>query len=612
MNSQAPQTLNGLFLDAVENHPKAQAILHKKEGRFVPVSSEELRRQVAALCFRLGAQGIGPGDRFAILSENRLEWLVTDFAVMGLGAVNVPLYPTLPQQDVEYILRDSEAKGILVSTEEQLEKILNVWPRLPHLKCAVVADAVSTSDSLVRAWSDLAQPSAEDFEDHCRRFRQQSRLAQPSDLATLLYTSGTTGQPKGVQLTHANIVSNVLATAPLFSLNDKDVAMSFLPLSHILERTLDYYYFFRNVTIAYAENLEALATNLVEVRPTVMAVVPRVFEKVHSRIKATVDAGPPSKKKLFSWAENIGKEYYPYRLGMRKEPAPLGLRLRWKLADALVASKVRRRLGGRIKLLFCGSAPLTKELADFFYGMGLMICEGYGLTETSPVISLNYPGHIKLGTVGPTLPGVEVKLAEPENEEAEGREILVRGPNVTSGYYRLEEENRSAFVNGWFRTGDLGKMDEDGYLIITGRKKNLLKTSGGKYVAPEKIENLFQGHPFVAQIFTLGDGRKFVAALVVPNFIRLESWAQSEGLRFSTRKELISLPEVVSLMEGQVKETTQALAPFEQIRQIALLPEEFTIDSGELSPTQKIKRPVVEGRHRELIEEIYRRRRPDA
>ena len=611
------QTLNELFLESVERRPRSRAVLHKRRAGYLPVSSADLKRLVSTLALRLGAQGIGAGDHFAILSENRLEWLVSDFAVLGLGAVNVPLYPTFLEADVEYILRHSEAKGILVSTAEQLAKVENIWPRLPHLQFVVVADRVKSSNPLVMDWPEMTESPAENSEDNWSRFRQQALLGQSSDLASIIYTSGTTGTPKGVPLTHRNIVSNVLASTERFPSEPGDVAMSFLPLSHIYERMLDYFYFFEGITIAYAESLEALSANLMEVRPTLMAVVPRIFEKVYTKIQANLESAPPLKKKLFAWATAVGRQYYPHRLrpseatGL-KSPS-LSVRLQWFLADRLVASKVRARLGGRLRLIYCGAAPLAPELADFFYSMGLLICEGYGLTETSPVIAVNHPGYIKLGTVGTILPDVEVKLDDAGGKnDSEGLEILVRGPNLTSGYYRLDKENQEAFTDGWFRTGDLGKIDAEGYLSITGRKKNLFKTSGGKYVAPEKLENLFQGHPYISQIMIIGDRRKFVSALIVPNFPGLEAWAHSQGLEFSTRKDLVSHASVVSFIERQIEETTPILAPFEKIRQFALLPTEFSVESGELSPTQKIKRQAVEKNYQALIEEIYTRSHPPA
>jgi long-chain acyl-CoA synthetase len=438
-------------------------------------------------------------------------------------------------------------------------------------------------------------------------FRRSAARAAASDTATILYTSGTTAEPKGVVLTHANIASNILATQDLFPFGSADVGFSFLPLSHVFERMLDYFYFWCGVSIAFPETLETMPQDLVEVRPTVLAVVPRVLERIHDRIQSTLRESPAAKRKLFAWALEVGRRTLPYELEGRQPPG--GLRAKRAVAAALVYSKVRARMGGRVRAMISGAAPLRRELAEFFFSVGLPVYEGYGLTETSPVVAVNYPGHVKLGTVGPVIPGVEVRLGEviEDEEGGSGREILVRGPNVTPGYYRDEQANREAFSDGWLHTGDLGALDADGYLSITGRKKHLFKTSGGKYVAPERLENFFQGHPYVAQTVVIGYGRKFVSALMVPQFAALEAYAREEGLPFSSREELIARPEILEFMQRQVDEAMRWLPPHERIRQIALLPKEFTVDSGELTPTLKIKRRVVEEKYKDVIEEIYRR-----
>ena len=609
-----PQTLNELFIESVEGRPRTKAALCKHKKSYQPISSNTLKGLVSNLALNLGAKGIGVGDRFAILAENRLEWLVTDFAILGLGAVNVPLYPTFLESDVEYILKHSETKGILVSTAEQLAKVMNIWPRLPHLKFVVICDQVGSTDPLVVEWSQIAETTTSDHDIIWSQFHKQALLAQPTNLASIIYTSGTTGTPKGVKLTHCNIISNILASTERFSMEPGDIAMSFLPLSHIYERMLDYFYFLNGIPIAYAESLETLSANLVEVKPTIMAVVPRVFEKVYAKIQANIETASPLKKRLFLWATSVGMRYYPHRLRIQNSEntdlPSFWLRLQWLFADRLVASKIRARLGGRLRLIFSGAAPLAPDLAKFFYSMGLLICEGYGLTETSPVIAVNYPGNIRVGTVGTVLDNVELKLnsGHAKNDSNE-QEIWVRGPSVTSGYYRSEKETQEAFVDGWFRTGDLGKIDDEGYLIITGRRKNLFKTSGGKYVAPEKLENLFQGHPFISQIMIIGDGRKFISALIVPNFPALETWADSQGIKSGTRDDLVSHVKVVSFFAPKVEEATSALSPFEKIKQFSLLTAEFTVESGELSPTQKIKRQAIENNHQSLIEELYIRSR---
>lgn len=606
-SSDTSATLSGLFLAAVDRYRKPDAFLLKSAGRYQPVSHEEALHRAAALGRAFEKLGLGPGERLAILSDNRLEWALTDYAALGLGAVDVPIYPTLLEPDLEFILRDSGSKGIVVSSAEQLRKIRKIWPKLPGLHFVVVMDAVA-GEADVESWWQLVR--REESSEAVESFRARARAAQAGDVATILYTSGTTGDPKGVLLTHANIVSNIHATIGLFPLGTRDVAISFLPLSHIFERTLDYGYFRQGVSTAYAETMDTLPQNFLEVRPTVLAVVPRVLERVYEKVQEVVSQGPPAKQKLFRWAMRVGEASVPYRLTAGE--MPLSLELKWRLADRLVFSKVRDRLGGRVNAIFCGSAPLSPEIARFFWAVGLCVYEGYGLTETSPVIAVNRPGRTRLGTVGPVVPGVEVRFGEEySNDDVHvGREILVKGPNVSPGYYHLDEENREAFDDGWFHTGDLGELDADGYLAITGRKKHLFKTSGGKYVPPEKLEHLFQSQPYVGQVLVIGDRRKFVSALIVPNFPRLEAYAREQGIGFRNRQELVEHPRVQAFMQGQVDALMAALPPHERVRQIALLASEFTIASGELSATQKVRRKVVEERYREVIEEIYQRRAP--
>lgn len=597
------QTLSELFLHAVENHAKPDAFLSKRAGRYQPLSSREALRQAAALALAFEKFGLRRGDRIALLSENRVEWTLTDYAALGLGAIDVPIYPTLPATDIEFILKDCGAKGVVVSTVEQLRKVRE--SHLPELQFVLLMDSEEERDAGAHSWQKVIEKQLAETPEPETAFR--SKEAKPGETATLIYTSGTTGAPKGVVLTHANIISNIKACMPLFHFNVRDRAISFLPLSHILERMIEYFLFWSGSTIAYAENLEALPQNILEVRPTIMAVVPRVLEKVHGKIRETVERSPKSRQKLFHWAVRVGWQYASRILDHQSPSLPL--RIKHAAADTLVGSKIRARLGGHVRYLISGAAPLSRELAEFFYAVGLPVYEGYGLTETSPVISVNYPGTVKLGTVGRVVPGVEVRMGEEPAEENASGEILVRGPNVTPGYYNREEESR--FSEGWFHTGDLGRLDTDGFLTITGRKKNLMKTSGGKYVSPEKLEGLFLGHPSVTQMVVLGDSRHFVAALIVPNFERLEAYAREQSITFEARAELVSHPEIQAFIQRQVDEACKGLAPFERIRQIGLLPREFTVDSGELSPTQKVRRFIVEERYRELIEEIYRRPAPN-
>jgi long-chain acyl-CoA synthetase len=607
MTSSDASTLSGLFLAAVEQYRKPDAFLVKSAGRYQPVSHEEALRRVAALARALEKLGLAGGDRLAILSDNRLEWALTDYAALGLGVVDVPIYPTLLEADLEFILRDSGSKGVVVSSADQLRKVRNIWPKLPELRFVVAMDPVEGGAD-VKSWWKLVR--LEESPDAVESFRKRAREAQAGDVATILYTSGTTGDPKGVLLTHANIVSNIQATIGLFPLSTRDVSISFLPLSHVFERMLDYVCFHQGVSIAYAETMDTLPQNFLEVRPTVLAVVPRVLERVYEKVQEVVSQGSAAKQRLFRWALRVGEASVPYLL--KEQELPFGLALRRGLADRLVFSKVRERLGGRVNAMFSGSAPLSPDIARFFWAVGLCVYEGYGLTETSPVIAVNRPGRTRFGTVGPLIPGVEVRLGEEySNDEVHvGREILVKGPNVSPGYYHLGEENREAFEGGWFHTGDLGQMDADGYLAITGRKKHLFKTSGGKYVPPEKLEHLFQSQPYVGQVLVIGDRRKFVSALIVPNFPRLEAYAREQGISVQSRDDLVKHPRIQAFMQDQVDALMAALPPHERVRQIALLASEFTIASGELSPTQKVRRKVVEARYREVIEEIYHRRAP--
>lgn len=600
-------TLTGLFLEAVEKLRTPRAFLTKTEGQYQGIASEEALRQVAGIAAALENLGLARGDRLAILAENRLEWALTDYAALGLGAIVVPLYPTLLEPDLTFILRDAGCKGIVVSSAAQLQKIQNIRAALPNLRFVLSMDAVASPPGAAESWHDCVSRELTQRKDTVATFQQKAAQAKPGDTATLIYTSGTAGEPKGVILTHKNFVSNVRACEHLIPLGPDDAGFSFLPLSHVFERMLDYYCFSRGVSLAYPENMEAMPQNLLEVQPTIMAVVPRVLERIHDRVMEAVREAPPARQKLFWWAVEAGKASLPFTLANRRPP--LALRLKLALADRLIYAKVRQRMGGRIRFLISGAAPLSRDLAEFFHAVGLPVYEGYGLTETSPVVAVNYPGHTKLGTVGPVIPGVEVKLGEEcvDEEGHAGREILVRGPNVTPGYYHAEEMNREVFTDGWFRTGDLGTLDADGYLSITGRKKSLFKTSGGKYVSPDKIENLFQGHAQVAQICVVGNSRRFVSALVVPRFGRLEEQARRRGIEFTSRLELVSHPALQEFMEQQIEEATRWLAPHEKIRQFTLLPQEFAIDSGELTPTHKIRRHAVEEHYRVEIERMYQR-----
>ena len=587
-----PETLARLFRHAV-SYDKPDMILTKVAGAYQPIASSEVYRRVARLHFELKKVGIAAGDRCALLSENRWEWAVADFAMMASGIVSVPIYPTLPADQIQYLLEHSESRAIFVSTEDQLKKILSIWERLPLLEGVVIFDDYETDDERIATFGRLLgeEPlTAEEREE----FEQAMSSVQPQALASIIYTSGTTGTPKGVMLTHSNFGSNVRDNG--LDISEADTALSFLPLSHVAERMADYAFYYDGATVAYAESIDAVPKNLMEVKPTVAVGVPRFFEKVHDRVQASVAEAPALRRRLFHWAVGVGKATTPYRL--KNEALPAGLGLKWKIADKLVCSKLRGRLGGRIRFFISGAAPLPRHIADFFFAVGVKICEGYGLTETSPLISLNYPDRLRFGTVGRVIKNVTVKIAD-------DGEILVRGPNIMLGYYKDEEKTAEALKDGWFHTGDIGKLDEDGYLSITDRKKDLLKTSGGKYIAPQPIENQIKTSAFVATAVVVAEGRKFPSALIVPDFEKLLQFAKQQGIDASNRGALVRNTKIVSMIESEVGSVCQGLARHEQVKKVAVLEKEFSIERGEITPTLKVKRREVERRYSDRIDEIY-------
>jgi long-chain acyl-CoA synthetase len=598
-----PTTLTALFFDAVDRyagHPAA--FRYKANGGWRAVTHREAEDRVRALSLGLRELGLRPGDRVAILSETRLEWALADYACLCARTADVPIYPTLPAGQVEYILRDSGAAAVFCSTPEQVEKVATIRSGLPALRHVIAfAPGAGGADVL-----PLAELEARGRAAAARypRFREEALAAAPDDLATLIYTSGTTGQPKGVMLTHHNICSNVAACLEVLRVTEEDSCLAWLPLSHILERMVEYYFLHVGVTIAYAESVDAVAANLLEVQPTVVVAVPRLYEKVYARVLERALAGGALKRRIFLWAKRAGEAWATYRLA--EIPVPLTLRLRHAIADRLVFAKLRAATGGRVRLFVSGSAPLSPEIARFFYGAGMPVIEGYGLTETSPVLTLNPLERPKLGTVGKPIPGVEIKIA-PDGE------ILARGPNIMRGYYNRPDETREAIdADGWFHTGDIGELDADGYLKITDRKKDLIKTAGGKYIAPQPIENAVKLNKFVANAVVLGDQRKFPIILVVPNFDALEPWARERQLAYRSRAELLALPDVQSKVEREVMGCLRDLAKFEMPKKVVLIERDFTIESGELTPTLKVKRRQVEKNYKALIDRVYAEADPTA
>jgi long-chain acyl-CoA synthetase len=588
-----PFTLVDIVTAAIERDAACVA-RHKVNGAWTEISSKQLHRAVVTLAGVLDSWGIAKGDRIAILSENRPEWAITDFAAVSIGAVDVPIYATLIGEQAAVILKDSGARVLFLSCREQFEKFVSIQAEVAIEKVVIfedvpLEDLQKQSKAQVFSWDSLlSAPPSSDTEE---KWREKARAIQPDDLATLIYTSGTTGTPKGVMLTHENIASNMSHSLALFNFVMGDIGISFLPLSHITARHLDYCLYLHGVIVAYCPHIEELPQALLDIRPTIIVAVPRVYEKV--REKARSKAATGVKKKIFNWATKVGEaNLEPVLAG--KIPANLS----WKLANTLVYSKIKAGFGGRGRFFISGGAPLGYDLARWYACMSIRIHEGYGLTETSPVIAINTPVNHRIGTVGLPLPNMECRIAE-------DGEILVRGPAVFHGYWKREQETRDAFLDGWFKTGDIGSIDADGYLSITDRKKDLIKTSGGKFIAPQPIEGKLKSNAFVAEAAVLGDRRKFPAVLIAPQFAALEAWARGNGIAFSDRRELIARRQVKDLYEGIVHELNQGLAKFEQLKKVLLVPDEFTIATGEITPSMKLKRKVVEKKYSAQIDALY-------
>ncbi|OLC55861.1 MAG: hypothetical protein AUH92_01300, partial [Acidobacteria bacterium 13_1_40CM_4_69_4] len=516
------RTLCDILTQLQTRFRKPDLLRYKSGGTWHHISTDEFASTVRSLSLGLARLGAGKGDRVAILSENRPEWTALDHAVLNLGAVTVPIYATLLEDQIRYILDNSQARVLAVSSAAQMAKVLPILSSLPGLQRLVILDPPAGGlPPRTLAWPALIQEGEGAHRADPRRFEAARSAISPDDLASILYTSGTTGDPKGVMLTHGNFSSNVSATLQIIPFSEQDVTLSFLPLTHVFERMVEFAYLSAGAAIAYAESIEAVPQNLLEVRPTVMASVPRLFEKVHARILDTVRASSKMRRAIFALALGVGKRQARATLAGR--PAAFYVRWLHPLTDRLVFSAVRARLGGRLRFLISGGAPLAPDIAEFFCAAGIRILEGYGLTETSPVIAVNTLERTRLGTVGPVVPGVGVRIA------GDG-EILVRGPNVMKGYFRNEQATRDAIVDGWFHTGDIGLLDGEGFLKITDRKKEVLKTSGGKMVAPQPIENLLKTDRFISQAVLIGDRRKFISALIVPDLSWLESYAEHKQI----------------------------------------------------------------------------------
>jgi long-chain acyl-CoA synthetase len=591
MTTSAPiSTINDLFR-RVSAAANPRAVLWQDEfGQWQPISSDQIYQRVRALAEAFLEWGAQKGDRIALISENRWEWAVTDFATLAIGAANVPIYPTLTGEQIAALMRDAGCRIAVVSTRQQFDKLNSVREQT-QLERIVMMDAPAPDGAI--AFSSLMIGA--DARGRARNpvFDALARTIEPKDLATLIYTSGTTGEPKGVMLTHGNIAANQSCAAADFTFDATDACLSFLPLSHVTARALDYVMYTSGAQVAYCSKFDNMPQAMREIRPTVFVGVPRVFEKIRQEVERQASLSP-FKKRLLAWAIRQGSKHADAVYAGRRPASLL-----WKLADKLAYSKVREAFGGRVKVFVSGGAPLGIDTARWFASVGIALWEGYGLTETSPLIALNTPISHRMGAAGMILPNVELKFAE-------DGELLVRGPSVFPGYWQKPELDAESFTpEGWFHTGDIGHLDADGFLFITDRKKELLKTSGGKLVAPQPIENKLLNNALVAQAALVGDKHKFVAVLISPNFVLLEKWAREHGIEAKSRAELVADRRVLALYGEIIREVNGSLANFETLKRFRLVTEEWTQESGELTPSLKLKRRIITARYAELIAAIY-------
>jgi len=600
MKNNKPETLVELLKNSVEAGPDRTALRFKQDKMWVGMAASQLLERVRNVALGLYQRGIRKGDRVAILAESGPLWSIADYAMLANGAVNVPIYPTQPSHQVEYILRESEPKLLFVSTAKQMRRVESVLDKFPDLRI-VPFQPIEDGESVI-PFATLEAEGARLAIERPELFDLITSDVHRSDLASIIYTSGTTGEPKGALLTHSNITFNSLASAELLGIEPGGIMLSFLPLSHIFERMVLYLCMHCHVQINFATGIETVATDIKEVRPTLMSTVPRLLEKIYARMQKNATDGGKLKQKIFDWSLRVARR--SALITTASESLPPLLEFQRDIADHLVFAKLREAVGGRIKRMVSGGAALPSDIALVFIGAGIPVLQGYGLTETSPVIAAGTLERNRVGAVGVPLPGIEVKIAE-------DGEILTRGPHVFQGYFKKPEETSAAFEDNssggdhWFKTGDIGLFDPEGFLFITDRKKDLIKTSSGKYVAPQMIEGLINQSQYVEQAVIIGDKRKYVAALIVPDFDSLRAWAREQGVSTSDKQQLVADRRVVDMIKADVNRLTRELADYEKVKRIALVAEEFSVDGGELTPTLKVKRRVVEEKYGELIESLY-------
>jgi long-chain acyl-CoA synthetase len=594
-------TLPRMLKNTLKSYPKEDLMLTKRAGVYEPLSTAEFGKMVRQFALGLRELGVGREDKVVLLSENRPEWVMTDLAVVCLRGITVPIYTTLIPEQIKFIIESSDAKVVVCSMRELWEKIEIIRPELNRVQHYILFEPEPPAGT--RFWEDVLAAGEKLDKEDPDLFGRLTEEVEPEDVMTIIFTSGTTGVPKGAMLTHANLISNAESVLSIIDVSFRDTVVSFLPLSHILERWAMCCYLYVGATIGFAESIESLSENMLEVRPTIMVTVPRLLEKIYARVLDTVLSGSALKRAIFHWAVKVGRRYAQKKI--RGQSVPGFLNFQRGIAYKLVFAKIYARTGGRLRFFVSGGAPLAKEIGEFFYALGMMTLEGYGLTETSPVISCNRPEELKYGSVGKPIPGVDVKVA------LDG-EILARGPNIMVAYYKNEAATQETFEGEWFKTGDVGHIDEEGFLVITDRKKDLIVTSGGKNVAPQPIENTLKSTRYILNAVLVGDRRNFISALIVPDFEKLEAYAKKKGIPFSSRGELVKHEKINDFMMKEINAATANYSRYEKIKRFVLLEREFELEKGEITPSLKVKRHMIEKKYSSLIDSLYRERDGDA